>query len=268
MMLAPFVALLAVTKPLAFPPEPIQSELTRGAGIYYDQKGVERVFQEDRAAIGRWYDGNVKRDTDEVIWLSPSLISRWLGYLNAREKWSIEELHARWHKLANVLDGHLTFVVELYALPKESFLDLTNEEPSKPETATKTRFLITWPSKDELDEQQHSEIHYRKKIAIDRRLDRLEPEVAPLALFKSYDLDGVNRWPWYTLDPIFEPLTPEFSERKPGTYDAIVGDYIRAIYFVQVPIADKAMQARQLQVRVFVPGKEPVACFDLKRSGK
>ncbi len=266
MMLALLVATVAI-KPLAFPAEPIRDELARGEAIYYSHKGVDRVFLEDRAKVGKWFDGQIKRDTDEVIWLSPSLVSRWLGFLNAQEKWSLAELQRRWTRMANDLDGRLTFVAVLYALPKEGFLDLTDDGPTKPETATDTRFLITWPSDGAPDGTQHVEVMVRRKSA-PIQLDRKEPEVAPLALFKGLSLDDVDRWPWYALSPVFQPLVPEFSGRKPTPYDGIVGDFVKAIYFIQIPLPEEPVKAGQIQVRVFAPGKQPVAHFDLKRFGK
>ncbi len=259
------LAILLVSNPFQFPSEPIPSEMARGERVYYQRSGIERTLMEDRVAIGRWFDGRIKRDTDQIIWLSPRMVSRWLGYLNAKEKWPKAELYRRWSEMARVLDGKMTFVADIYALPKkEDFLDLMEGAPTKPETALNIRFLVTYLTDEERDDSQHVEaLTWRRELK--SPLEREEPRVAPLAVFKGYDLDSVQRWPWSALDEAFTPLSPEFSPLKPTVYDGVVGDHIRAIYVVQATIPDKPMPWDRFEVRVFAAGKEPVGKFKLSR---
>lgn len=257
------LALLLASSPFHFPSEPIAAEMARGEKVYYQKSGIERTLMEDRVAIGRWFDGRIKRDTDHILWLSPRMVSRWLGYLNAREKWSKAELSRRWTEMAVELDGKMTFVAEVYALPKkEDFFELMESAPTKPETALNIRFLVTYLTDKERDNSQHVEaLPWRREFK--SPLEREEPRVAPLAVFKGYDLDSVQRWPWHTLDSAFSPLSPEFSPVKPTPYDGVVGDHIRAIYILQAAIPDKPMPWDQFEVRVFAAGKEPVGKFKL-----
>jgi len=263
-MLATLAALALIPKPLLFPPKPISAELERGEKVYYRKRGVERVFQEDRATIGWWFDGSKKKDVDDVIWLSPSLISRWLGYLNAKEKWSQDELQRRWEALSQILNGRMTFVVEAYALPKQSFFEITDDGPSKPATATNLRFSVSHLTTAPGD---HREGKPGLKLK-EAPLTLLTPEVSPLATFRGYSLDAVNKWDWFALDRRFELLTPEFSGPKPTPYDGIVGDYLRVIYIVQVAVPEEPIEAKQIELRVFAPGKEPVARFNLTAKSK
>jgi hypothetical protein len=262
--------LLATSQVFRFPTEPISEELARGEQICYKGKGIERTLMEDRVAVGKWFDGAQKRETDQIIWLSPKMISRWLGYLNAKEKWSKEELNRRWSLMSAALDGKLTFVAELYALPKQSdLLEITEGANTKPETATNIRFLVTYLTDKERDEAQHIESMVRKKNP-QSPLEREEPRVIPFGVFKAYSLDGSQQWPWHTLDPVFDPLSPEFAPKRPTAYDGIVGDYVRAIYVIQADLPEKPMPWERFEVRVFAPGKQPVARFSVaekKRKG-
>lgn len=237
--------------------------MARGEKVYYAHKGVERVFMEDRVPVGKWFDGQIKRSTDEVVWISPSLVSRWLGYLNAKEKWSRDHLQQRWEAMSSRLDGRLTFIATLYALPKQEILELTEGAPTKPETALRTRFLVTFLSQK--GEHQETPVGQKKKQA---PLALFQPEVSPYAVFKAYSLDSVEKWPWYGLSNLFEPLAPEFESDPPTAYDGVVGDYIRAIYLVQTPVPEEPLPSERLEVRIFAPGKQPVARFDLQVKGK
>lgn len=258
-MLATLAVLAIIPKPLLFPSEPIATELARGEKVYYRQRGVDRVFMEDRATIGSWFNGSLKQNVDDVIWVSPSLVSRWLGYLNAKEKWSKTELQQRWDALSSALNGQMTFVAQVYALPKQSFFEITDDGPSRPETATNVRFSVSY-----IDDQEPNHVEGKPKA----NLKLLTTEVSPLATFRGYALDAVKKWDWCALDSRFAPLLSEFPGPKPTAYDGVVGDYLRVIYIVQVPAPEEEIQAKQIEVRVFAPGKEPVARFNLRAPSK
>lgn len=266
-MLATLAALLAIGVPLEFPLEPIQTELARGEKVYYAGKGVDRIMMEDRQIIGRWFDGQLRRDMDDVTWLSPNLLSRWLGYLNAKEKWSETELAQRWETLKESFNGTLSFVVQTYALPKQGFFDLTDGAESKPRTALQVRFAVSWLSEAGSGDNRHQEtaVGQKKKEA---PLLLQDPFVSNLGIFRGYDLGSIDRWPWYALDQRFDPLAPEFGTRRPTEYDGVVGDYVRAVYLVQAPVPEEGIPAKNLELRVFAEGKEPIARFDLTARGK
>lgn len=265
MVLALSILVAQVSRPIEFPADPIASEMLRGEKVYYQHKGIDRTLMEDRVAVGKWFDGKVKRDTDQVIWLSPSMVSRWFGYLNAKEKWSRAELMTRWGAAVSALAGRMTFVAELFALPKqEDVLEITSGAPTKPETALQLRFLLTNLAKNRGDEAQHTEgpIGQRKNQS---PLDLSMTDVTPIGVFKGYSLDSINRWNWTRLHPMFESLSASDQGRAPGTYDAVVGDCIRAVYLVQVDPEKVQTNSHGFELRIFAPGKDLVAKFGTKR---
>jgi hypothetical protein len=254
--------LLAVTlKPLLFSAQPIPAEMARGAQAYYRRQGIERVLREDRVVIGTWFDGRIKRDVQDVIWLSPSLVSRWLGYLNAKEKWSSEELLGRWQAAARALNGKLTFIVQLSALPRQDPLELGADAPARFEDALEARFLVTHAGRQASGlSNQHLE-----SLVSNKALVRYEPLVSTLGVFRAYDWRKLFEPKWYQLDRDFWPLTPEFEtglSRDPYRYK--LGDHVTAIYRVEAQLPDSPIDASEIQLRVFTRRHELVARFSLR----
>ena len=117
----------SVFRPVAFGEAPIRGEMLLGERLERKRKGVDRVERGDRAVLAKWFDGRKRQDADEVIWLSPGYISRWLGWMRAREGWTDDEVRRRWRLARDQYNGKLTFVVRVCALPRN---DVINEEES------------------------------------------------------------------------------------------------------------------------------------------
>ena len=94
----------------AFPAEPIRSQVVVGAELAHaapnlslsdpvrspePRSGLGRIWKSDRKPVGWWSNGYEKKSVEHVTWLSPELISRWLGFLEAREFWRKDELQIR-----------------------------------------------------------------------------------------------------------------------------------------------------------------------------
>jgi len=63
-----------------------------------------------------------------AVFLSPSLVSRRLGYLQAREGWTNDQLETRWQLARETLGGRLSFLVRVCSFPK---IDLLEEAPAE-----------------------------------------------------------------------------------------------------------------------------------------
>jgi hypothetical protein len=261
------LAVVATMKPIDFPAQPIATELLRGEKVYYQRRGLERVLAEDRVVIGTWFDGRIKRDVEDVTWVSPSLVSRWLGYLNAQEKWPYAELIGRWQALRARLGGRMTFVAQLSALPRRDPLDLAEEANANFEDALDARFLVTH---DLEGPAPATEAHLEDgaltgKAATRRSLMRYEPLVTALGSIKAYDWRSLFATKWYQLSADFEPLLPEFQlPYRPDPYRNRLGDHLTVIYRVEAPLPDRPLAAAELQVRVFTKRHERAAHFSLR----
>lgn len=96
----------------------------------------ESVIGKNRVAVGKWFDGTKQVPTEYVVWISPGLVARWLGYLARRERWPRGEVQRRWDTYRLATQGRPFFFVALSAYPRQSFVDLTPVAPAKLDTLT------------------------------------------------------------------------------------------------------------------------------------
>jgi hypothetical protein len=252
-----------------FPAEPISAEVSRGAGFFKKNKGIERTLLEDRFSLGTWYDGKVKRDVEQAIRLSPSMLSRWLGYLEAREKWGPEAIARRWQQLRGGLEGRLAFVVQISSMPKADLFEPHLRVESFSNDWLDVRFLVTLGGRG-LPRAPTREPFFGWSIFRPKQLEsrseapalRLEPEVSLIALLQGRDRSRVLGHPWYVGLPFERELSPEFGARG-FEYVPPVGEYKSAWFLVTVPLPDNAGAYADLQLWVFSKGKERIADWDL-----
>jgi hypothetical protein len=258
----------AIARPVDFPEVPLAHEVAKGVRTYSLGKGLERLYLDDRQVVGRWFDGRIHRDADTVLWISPSLVSRWLGYLEAKEKWPAGELESRWRRLRSHLGGRLTFVSRVSSFPK---MDMLEQEPAgraDPREASHIRIL--WTSSErpipEVEERKLIQVpgavvrepHFGKRSLPEQRF---EPEVCLLTRRQARDLDGLLREDWWLRVPFGEDLRPEFSPRCPEEGWPL-GDFYSALYLASLPIPD-GFAGSGFELRLFSPRKERVAKYIL-----
>lgn len=105
-----------------FGPTPISSEVEAGSQAFLEGKPWQTIMAKDRSFISYRNEAPfVLKGSEEVIWLSPSLVSRWMGYRMAREGWTPEELNQNWNQARQFCGNGATFLVKLVAVPKANF---------------------------------------------------------------------------------------------------------------------------------------------------
>lgn len=254
-----------------FPAEPLAHEVARGVEVYRKAKGIDRVLMEDRQIVGWWFDGRVKKGVEDVIRLSPAMLSRWLGYLEAREKWPPTEIQARWENLRRHLSGKNAFVVRLAAYPKQDlFGGLPEPSSAARDECLRVRFLLTTDGKYLPDQ-------VRNPAPVSVRLAPLPvpppgepvPQYAqPLARLatskQGRDRADVSLDDWYLHVEVGRWLQPEFGGAPRGpSYALPIGDNFSALYWLEAPATFEFGAAKTLEVRVFSARKERVAAFQL-----
>jgi hypothetical protein len=256
------LVLIATLKPIAFEIEPIGAEVLRGERTFLGGKGLPAVLAEDRQAVGIWFDGRARREVEDVIWVSPGLVSRWLGYLRAKEKWPDGELQSRWDKLRPVLDGRITFIVRLAALPRQDPLDFGWTGAPGVRDARELRFMLAHLPPGGGHPRGTLTFGVHPESALEPR--RLQaPGVALLAWLQSRQWRDVVTQPWHLYVPFGGPLMGEF-ERVPSAWERLpLGDNFGAMYLLQAETPATLYGAGTLEVRVFSPSKERVARFAL-----
>ena len=124
------VVSVAFARIVKMPMGPIPSELQIGKRIAQRNLGPDSVFLGARQITGRWFDGSKRQVIEEVIWLSPDFLSRWLGYLSIKEDWDEFEIETRWIKLKARLMNEMAFIVRVSALEKVDPFELgINTDP-------------------------------------------------------------------------------------------------------------------------------------------
>lgn len=257
-------------RPIDFPVSPFPREMDEGVRVYRHGKGLDRLYTDDRKVTGSWFDGKIKRGVDHVIWISPSLVSRWLGYLEAKEKWPAGELERRWGRLRQDLGGKFTFVVRVCSMPRidplEGEIDRWTTRPDPAEL----RFL--WTSSpnelpaipmrmDVVDLVRNTEV----PLTASRRVvggQRSEPQGCLLSELWSRQASEVLRDDWWRRVPFGEPLRPEF-EGLLAERSIPLGEFRSATFLVSVPIPDGPLAGSTFELRSFSPQKERIAKFEL-----
>lgn len=262
-MLLSIAAAFAVLRPIAFPPSPIPYEVRRGAALYMAGKGIDRTSEEDRAILGVWFDGRIKRDVEEALWISPSFVSRWLGYLEAREKWFPGEIQLRWNAVRPLFDGRIALVVHLSAYPKWVDSDYGLTGKGDPAEVDDVRFLVT--AGGELPEAGAFGSPYRAEIqwAHPRPEPTLtEPHAALLLREQARSAGPLEGRDWVDAMPFLQAMVPEF--RQPSGLRGIrLGGFHSAWYLLDLPASEAVRRSRSFDVRVFSPRKERIARFEL-----
>lgn len=251
----------------SFPEAPPSEHVFRGAEAFRKGKGIDRVWNEDRVSLGVWFDGRVKRDSEQAFFLSPGMVARWLGFLQAKEKWDDEELQSRWDDLRRYLAGRLTFIVQLAAYPKQDPLE--DPEPtgrSDPSRLTNVRFLFTSgaalvepPRPDEFAGVRYTVPGSRPSAQASRQGIRVEPESALLELLQARSLGELGGYRWYRDVPFGSALTPEF-ERSEERFPLPYGEFWQSWFWVTVTVPE-ALGSTSFELRIFDGRRERVARF-------
>jgi hypothetical protein len=265
------VASILGLTPVGFPEQPIAGELKRGEATYRAGSGLDRVFMEDRKAIGFWFDGRTRRDIEFCLWLSPGLTARWLGYLAAKEKWSPVQLADRWDRVRRRLDGRLSFVVRLAAFPKVDPFEQTPCADADPREIDQVRFLVTFDGEGLPLPPPRPGI---LEGAVAPRTGPMAQEGTRIASFPVFEARELVRTqartasqslqaPWYRSIGAEGALSPEFepAEAAPGFP---LGAYHAAWFLVTAPAP--GLLPKTVQVRVFSSRKERAASFSLVSS--
>lgn len=241
------LALLAAT----FPDAPLADQVALGRALATKEPrlqladlfrspeprtSVSRIWGADRQTVGDWSNGYVKVPVEHVVWVSPALVSRWLGFLSAREHWEDGVVGARWNGVAGALGDRRLFVVQLTAFPKMPTYGISDYERTTPEEIENVRFVYT---------------------AGDKTL-RMQAE--RIAQWQSRDRRELEDFPWWHHVSFGEFLTGEFEQMRTEP-PLPLGDYYRAWYMVSVSgVDDDAFEVRALSRR-----KERVAKFSASK---
>lgn len=232
------LATIAAGLLFAFPIDPISTEFERGGQIALRKPkfgtatvftspdprvDLDAIFQEDRVGIGAWSNGNWKRTTETCTWLSPALMSRWLGFLARREMLPPLEIGRRWQVLRTELNEKATFVVRLAAYPKLPTFGVGDEERADLSDLDDVRFVVTVNGIN------------------------LDVHAIQLARWQTRNRPDLDRYRWWLDTPLAEILNPEFEPRR-NLRPFSLGEYHAAWYVLSADLPGETIH--NLSVRV------------------
>lgn len=196
---------------------------------------VTQVLGNDKVNVGWWSNGYTKVPVEHVVWLSPGLVSRWLGFLEAREYWKEGELERRWEAVSTAFGNRRAFVVQLTAYPKLPTYGVGEYERTTPEEIENVRFVYTSGEQSE------------------------RMEAMRIAQWQSRDREDLEEFPWWQFVTFGDAFVGEF-EKYAYSEPLPLGDYHRAWYLVWASGDDATFEVRVLSRR-----KERVAKFSTSK---
>ncbi len=242
MLISPLALWIGLFRPAQFPPEPIAFQLKRGREIYQKKKGIDRVLDEDRAVMGTWFDGRVHRAVEEAIYVSPAMVSRWLGYLSASEILDDGEVQQRWQQVREQLSGSANFVVRVAAYRKSDPLDFNWDRPSGGANLENLNFDFSFQDWSGQTVYLPSATHL---------LARLQARhVADVALAT-----------WLSVSEPLAPLRPEGTNEYEATFH--LGDNRVDYYWVRMSIRPEMEYAAKFSLTIAAKRKVRIANFAL-----
>lgn len=256
---------LAGFRPWEFPPDSIPFQVNRGVRAYVQGKGLDRLYAEDSVAIGSWSPGIGRIDIEEAIWLSPNLVSRWLGYLEAKEKWPVGEREARWDAIRGYLNGRAAIVVRLCAFPKKGNL-LTDDEPADRSALSPLRWSVTLdganaplPKPKSLLDRNATQWN---GAGTEWTVLQCQTDVTSIGRRRSKSYSALLRQSWIQWTPLAPALTPEFeSDFESFRYSH--GEYLAEWHWVVADFRDGMRPTEQYELRIFSSRRERVATFPI-----
>ena len=125
---------------------PIEAELQEGKKIFAKKKGIDRTEKDARVVIGQWFDGERLRPVEEAVFVTPGLLSRWLGY-QLSSGTTPDDVQATWNKCSGQFSGKTVTVIRLARLCAVDMIDGDVDNSAKPDALDNVKIQIRQTTK-------------------------------------------------------------------------------------------------------------------------
>ncbi len=173
-----------------FPNHPIESELKIGRHCCSKKKNITDLYFYDIQNFSNLKDRQDEPQYMKCLWLSPRLLSRWLGYLQDSEHLSEDEILHRWNILKDYFDKNLVFIIQNVSFPFKAQYSGQKNLPADSNLFDKLKY----------------DIHFGKK--------KLTPEVTILTDWKLRDKKLIDSYRWWLYVPFSKQITPASMNEK------------------------------------------------------
>ena len=110
---------------------PIVAQLKEGKRIFEQGKGIDRTEQDARIVVGKWFDGEHIQPVEEVIFVTPGLLSRWLGYQQYAGT-PYDEIKSSWKQCSSQFSTKSIALIRLARLCTVDMVDGDVDNSAKP----------------------------------------------------------------------------------------------------------------------------------------
>jgi hypothetical protein len=227
-------ALVPSHVPLDFPRRPIAAEVARGAAIQKKGAGPDRTLLEDHRVAARWFDGRIRRPSDTITWVSPDLASRWFGYLAANDGWTDAALDRRWAAARESLQGSLTFIVRLSAMPKVDPLEFGTGSLARESELDNVKFEVNWSQAED------------GKLAI---WHPTSFKAVKSASIQKYDWAPILNRQFFELTRLAPLFMDDGMTNEPDD-GILLGDRFGAVYVITAPLDSDLESATMIEMDV------------------
>jgi hypothetical protein len=130
-----------------FGESPIEAEFLEGQKIYARKKGIDRTEKDARVVIGNWFDGERLQVVEEAVFLTPGLLSRWLGYQQASGT-SKEDVDKSWQQFTSQFAKRPSTLIRLARLDTVDPIDGNVESTASPTSLDDVKIDVRQVGKD------------------------------------------------------------------------------------------------------------------------
>lgn len=120
---------------------PLQSDMNEGKAVFLHKKGIDRTQKDARVVIGQWFDGDRKQTVEEAVFITPGLLGRWLGYMQAAGT-SQEAVDKYWADCSSMFAGKTTVIVRLARLSAIDMIDGDLDNSAKPDALDNVQLFL------------------------------------------------------------------------------------------------------------------------------
>lgn len=165
LVMTPMICFMTISS--GFGDSPIPAEFEEGQKIYSRKKGIDRTEKDARVVIGKWFDGDRTQNVEEAIFLTPGLLSRWLGYQQASGN-TKDSVTQAWKQFSTKYASKSVALIRLARLGTVDPVDGDVQYSTKPEAIDNVRIemreegrewqSVTYRVVQDIQERQPSDV--------------------------------------------------------------------------------------------------------------
>lgn len=155
---------------MVFGAKPLPYQLLKGEQLARKQQ-IWRCEEDARCVLGTWSNGTKKVEVEEIVFLTPGLLSRFLGFRKA-EGMSEEEILLAWNKYSAVSANRNMAIIRLTRLCQVNLLEGDSFSNGNPDALDNVEIKVREPGKPwqllQLNVIQDIQERSQDKVLVDR----------------------------------------------------------------------------------------------------